>query len=167
MTSAKTDSDHSSPAAPGAIPAARQRITAKAVVHRVATEDQCCDQNDAAIERQPQQRSEPRNHGFGHRGPGGIRRRQQYRHNSSGTGRHGEESGIQPDHCGDAKSPDRLTGQHCSENEGSGPSTAQPAVVEAVRGRIIQSGRSCATESQRIAERRKRSQCCRMDHADN
>jgi hypothetical protein len=39
----------------------------------MASEDQCCDQNNAAIERQLQQRSEPRNTGFGHRGPGGIR----------------------------------------------------------------------------------------------
>src|SRR3954451_13905896 len=77
------------------------------------------------------------------------------------------EPGIQPDHCDDAKSPDRLTGQHRSENEGSGASTAQPAVIEATRTWIILSGRSCAAESQRIAERRKRSQCCRMDHADN
>jgi hypothetical protein len=133
----------------------------------MASEDQCCDQNNAAIERQLQQRSEPRNTGFGHRGPGGIRRRQQYRHNSSGEGRGGEEPGIQPDHSDDAKSPDRLTGQHRSENEGSGASTAQPAIIEATRTWIILSGRSCAAESQRIAERRKRSQCCRMDHADD
>jgi hypothetical protein len=81
--------------------------------------------------------------------------------------RHGEKPGIQPDDRDDTKSPDRLTGQHRSENECSGASTAQPAVVEAAGARIILSGRSCAAESQRIAERRERSQYCRMDHADN
>ena len=83
MTSAATDSDHSSPAVPGSIPAGAPADHGKAVVHCVATEDQCCDQHDAAVERQPQQRSEPVNHSIGHRGSGGIRRRHQYWHISS------------------------------------------------------------------------------------
>src|ERR1700731_1389508 len=62
--------------------------------------------------------------------------------------------------------PDRLAGEHRSENKGSGAGATHPAVVEAPPGRVIGPGGSCGAESEGVAERREWGQCRRMKHAD-
>src|SRR3984893_7342078 len=142
---------------PGRLPA----NYGKAVVHRVAAEDQGGDENDAAIRRKPQQRCEAPDRAIGRHGSSGIldRQRQNW-HEASGKCGRGEQPGTEPTSRRNPELRDGLTGKQGSANERRGATTTEPAIVETSLGSTFGWVGRRTGGSERIGQRGKRRQCC-------
>src|SRR5689334_8158092 len=130
----------------------------------MAAQDKCCDQNNPAIERDSHEHSKVANMALCRCEPGRIFSRQQLRCAQCGECRDAEKCRTEPEDGGNPEKSDGLARQHGSENKGGGAGATHPAILKPWPDCFIRSSRSRSAEGERIAERRQRGQCRRIEH---